>query len=133
MTYKRRKHFIIAMFILGIALIGFTLGKSEDTFWNGLGVGLTIVSGLKLLSFYRQEKDESYREQVEVMETDERIRFINGKAWAWAGYLFFLSSAVLSIVFKLLGQDMMSMASTISMGLMAVLYLASYMVIKRKY
>ena len=64
---------------------------------------------------------------------DERNRFLTGKAWAWAGYLFVLISGVATIALKIAGQDQWSLACSYALCLLLVLYWGSYLVLKRKY
>ena len=64
---------------------------------------------------------------------DERNRFLRNKAWAWAGYLFVLVSAVLSIGLKLLGQDLLSVAAGLAVCCITLFYWVSYLVLRRKY
>lgn len=64
---------------------------------------------------------------------DERNHFIRNKAWAWAGYLFVLIAAVCSIAFKLLGQELLSMAAGFAVSILVLLYWVCYLVLKKKY
>ena len=123
----------ITLLIAGLALIGLGVAEIVDEFWSGMGSALLVVGALRLLRYYRLKKNEAYREKMETAATDERNQFIRMKAWSWAGYLFIICTAVSVIVFKLLGNDLLSQASSWGVCLMLVLYWVSYFVLKKKY
>ena len=123
----------IVLLAAGLALAGLGCAEIVDEFWSGMGSALLVIGIIRLLRFYRLKKNEAYREKTETAVTDERNQFIRMKAWSWAGYLFIICSAVSVIVFKLLGNDLLSQASSWSVCLMLVLYWISYFVLKKKY
>ena len=113
----------------------FVLGCLErvDAFWSGMGATLLLVGGLRLLRTYRLNKNEAYREKVEVELTDERNKFISNKAWAWSGYLFVILAGVSTIVSKIAGQEQLSMASAMAVCVIITLYWICYAILKKKY
>lgn len=119
--------------ILGITLI--ILGALEivDSFWSGMGGALIAVGVMRGIQMLRYRKDESYREKQQIEQNDERNRFLRNKAWAWAGYLFVLIAAVLAVVFRLLGQGLLSIAAGFAVSILALLYWICYLVLKKKY
>ena len=119
--------------IIGMVLIGLSFAGIVDEFWSGMGSGLLVVGIIQLIRFYRLQKNEAYREKMEIEASDERNHFIRNKAWAWSGYLFILISAVACIVFKIMGQDLLSMAASGAVCLMLILYWISFIILKRKY
>ena len=104
-----------------------------DSYWSGMGGGFLGVGIVQLIRHIRYRKNEDYREKVDVANSDERNRFLAGKAWAWAGYLFVLVSGVATIALKVMGQDQWSLAASCALCLLLVLYWGSYLVLKRKY
>ena len=78
----------ICYVIIGTILLGFGFAGVVDEFWNGMGASLLIIGVIQFVRQYRLNKNEAYREKVEIETNDERNRFIRNKAWAWAGYLF---------------------------------------------
>ena len=125
--------FSVIWVVIGAVLIGMAAAGKVDSFWNGAGSGLLIVGALQLLRFHRFKKNDAYREKIEIEEKDERNQFIRNKAWAWSGYLFVLMTAVSSIILKIAGQDLLSMAASGAVCLMIVLYWISYKILQKKY
>ena len=119
--------------VLGAVLIALAFAEKVDVFWNGMGSGLLIVGALNLLRQYRFSKNEAYREKIEIEEMDERNQFIRNKTWAWTGYLFVIIAAILCIVFKLIGQEVLSFAASGAVCLILVLYWISYFILRKKY
>ena len=130
---KKRTVYYVTMLAVGLVLIVLAFMGKLDEFWNGMGFGIAIVGALRLLKDYRLQKNEAYREQAKIAETDERYRFIRGKAWSWAGYLFIIITALSVIGFRLAGNVLLSQAAAWAICLMLVLYWGAYHVLKRKY
>ena len=129
------KRFIasITEIIIGFILTICSMFGIVDEYWSGMGAALLMVGIIFLIRQIKYRTNEQYREKYDVERTDERNRYISGKAWGWAGYLFVIISAVASIMLKLAGrEDLMRMASG-SVCLIIVLYWISYMVLKKKY
>ena len=132
---KQDKRIIVSIMwvIIGMVLIGLSFAGIVDEFWSGMGSGLLVVGIIQLVRFYRLKNNEAYREKMEIEASDERNHFIRNKAWAWSGYLFILIAAVACIVFKIMGQDLLSMAASEAVCLMLILYWISFIILKRKY
>lgn len=133
MKQKVRLAFTVVWLVLGTVL--FILGVTEvvDSFWSGMGGGLLGVGILQAVRHLRYRKNEEYRERVDTENKDERNRFIGGKAWAWAGYLFVLIESVLVIVFKLVGREELMMLAAWNVCGIILLYWVCWIVLKRKY
>lgn len=130
---KDRRILSVIWIVIGAVLIGLAWANKVDEFWNGMGTGLLVIGILQLLRFHRFNKNEAYREKMEIEVNDERNHFIRNKAWAWSGYLFIILTGLGTIVFKIMGNETMSMASASAVCLMLVLYWISYYVLKKKY
>ena len=133
MRQKIKLSFNIVYVIIGCILIGFAVLEKLDSFWSGMGSALLVVGLINLLKFHRLNKNEEYREKMEIEISDERLQFIRNKAWAWSGYLFVLISAVACIVFKVMNLDQLSLYASFSVCLVLVLFWVSHAFIKRKY
>lgn len=130
---KDRRLLSVVWVVIGLVLIGLAFAGKVDSFWNGMGSALLIVGALQLLRYHRFNKNEAYREKMEIEVNDERNHFIRNKAWAWSGYLFILIAGVSVVVFKIIGQELLSMVASMAVCLILVLYWVSYYVLKRKY
>ena len=133
MKTGRRIIMYILWIILGVTLLALNIAEKLDSFWSGMGTSLILISILQLVRLIRLNKDEKYRQTVEVETNDERNRFIRNKAWAWAGYLFILIVSVLVIVLKVVGLDQLSIIASFGVCLMLVLYWGSYLILRKKY
>ena len=125
--------FGILWLLLGLALTVLCCLETLDAFWSGMGSALIVIGVVRLLRSYRLSRSDIYREKREVAETDERFHFIRNKAWAWAGYLFIIICAIGTIIFKLLGQDLLCMAFGGAVCLMLVLFWVCFFILKKKY
>ena len=125
--------FGILWMVLGIALSVLSLLETLDEFWSGMGSALLVIGAVRLFRGYRLRRSDVYREKREVMETDERFHFIRTKAWSWAGYLFIIICALSTLLFKLLGQELLCQAAGGAVCLFLVLYWISFFILKKKY
>ena len=133
MKIDRRIIVNILYIVLGGILFGLGFSEILDSFWSGMGGALIAVGTIRTIHILRYSQDESYREKKEIEAKDERNQFIRNKAWAWAGFLFVLITAISTIVFKLLGQELLSMVAGFAICILMVLYWVCYLVLKRKY
>lgn len=131
---KVKTYFVsIIYIIIGAILLGLGFAGKVDEFWNGMGSALLVIGVIQLIRRYRLDKNEAYREKMEIENNDERNKFIRNKAWAWAGYLFVMIMAVASIVLKIFEQDLLSVAAGGAVCLMILLFWGAYFFLKRKY
>ena len=133
MKKDRRIISCIIYTVIGITLLVLGILEIVDSFWSGMGGALIAVGVLRTIQILRNNKDEAYREKWSVEAQDERNRFIRNKAWAWAGYLFVLIAAICTVVFRLLGQELLSMAASFAVCILVLLYWGSYWLLKKKY
>ena len=125
--------FAMIWLAIGLPIVGLSIAGLVDEFWSGMGSALVVIGACRLLRAHRLNKNEEYREKMETFKTDERFHFLRANAWSWAGYLFVIIAGVSVIVFKLLGNDLLSQASSWGVCLMLVLYWVSYLILKKKY
>ena len=55
-----------------------------DRFWSGMGLGLVVVSGLRLVQIVRYKNNDAYAKKITVKNNDERIELPTTKV---AGFL----------------------------------------------
>ena len=133
MKYGKKIYLSIFWMVLGAALIGCELAGLLSEVWSGMGGGLLVIGAWQVYRQLKYRRNEEYREKVDVALEDERNRFIRSKAWGWAGYLFVIISAVVSIALRIAGKSERADMAACGMALLIFLYWASYMVLKRKY
>ena len=130
---KRNKYVSIFWIALGVVLIACGAAGIVDEYWSGMGGAFIAVGAIQILRYVRINKNEAYRERIETESKDERNRYLGGKAWAWAGYLYVIIAAIASIVLKFIGKDDFSVLVGGSVCLIIVLYWTSYFILRRKY
>ena len=132
-TIRTRWILSILYVLIGIALIVCGRFHLVDAFWSGMGTALAFIGALQIFRLARYQTNPTYKENTDIAATDERNRFIRAKAWSWVGYLYILIAAVATIVFKLLGQEILMFAASGSVCLMMVLYWIIYLILNKKY
>jgi len=133
MNNKRRMIVSACWIVLGLVLMSVHAADLTDEYWNGMGVTLVVVGIFQMIRQIRYETDKTYKAHRDVEAGDERNRFISGKAWAWAGYLYVIIGAAASMIFKLSGDDRMTQMAAGSVCLVMLLYWSSYFILRRKY
>lgn len=131
----KNRRMILGIFwiVLGAALLGCNLAGLLDDYWGGMGGGLIGAGALQTVRNYRYLHCREYREKTDRENRDERNRFIANKAWAWVGYLYVLIAALSTVVFQLLGRQILSRAAGLSVCLILTLYWVSYLILQKKY
>ena len=104
-----------------------------DEYWSGMGTALVFVGCIMLFRQLRYKTNAEYKEKVDVEVGDERNKYLRMMAWSWTGYLFVLIAAFGSIIFRIFGNDLYSMAAGFAVCLLILLYWISYVILKRKY
>lgn len=132
---KNHKRLIANIVEIAIGIILSVLGYMGmiDEYWTGMGTALIVVGIIFMVRQIRYQTNAEYKDSVDVEVNDERNRYLRLKAWAWAGYMLVLICAFASIIFKLLGNDQLSVMSGGCVCLLIVLYWGSYIVLKKKY
>ena len=132
---KTGKRLIASILEIAIGVVLTILGFTGviDEYWSGMGTALIVVGVLFTVKQIRYQTNTDYKNTVDVEVNDERNRYLRLKAWAWAGYLLVLICAVASILFKVFGNDQLSMMSGGCVCLLITLYWGSYMILRRKY
>lgn len=119
--------------VIGVALVIASLVGVVDEFWSGMGTSLLLIGIVFFIRAIKYNKNDEYRERVDVEINDERNKYLKLKSWAWAGYLFVISGGIGTIVFKLSGREDLMMMASGSICYMLILFWISYMLLKKKY
>ena len=133
MKYGKKIYLSIFWMVLGAVLIGCDVAGLVGEVWSGMGGGLLAVGGLQVYRQLKYRRNEEYREKVDIAMQDERNHFIRGKAWAWAGYLFVIITAVGSLILRFAGKSELADMAACGVALLVFLYWVSYMMLSRKY
>ena len=134
MYYNKRK-MLVSMFwvIIGAALIILELfGVINNPIYAGMGGGWLAVGIMQIYKNLKYHTNEEYKEKIDIEYTDERNRYIRMKAWSWAGYLFIIGAAIISIVLFVTKQIVYGQIISYCMCAVLVLYWVSYMVLQKK-
>ena len=132
---KTNRRMILSVFwvVLGVALIGCNMAGLLDDYWCGMGGGLLGVGVFQVIRNVRYLSNPAYREKVYTTNSDERNRFLAGRAWAWAGYLYVLTAAIATIVFQIIGKQELAVAAGFSVCIIMVFHWLSYLYLQKKY
>jgi len=133
MKYGKKIYLSIFWVALGVGLAACGFAGMIPDSWATTGFALMAVGALQIIRQMRYRTDEEYKEKVDVAMEDERNRFIRSRAWAWAGYLFVLITALTAIVFQIVGMEEQAVMASFGVCLLLVLYWVSYMVLRKKY
>ena len=133
MKFGKRLFAHIFTIAVGGILLALGIAGILDSFWSGMGASLLAVSILRLSRVYLYKTDNDYKEKVDTEVADERNKFLRSRAWAWAGYLFVIIAAICTIVFKVMGLELLWMTTGLSMCLIVALYWIAFMILRKKY
>ena len=133
MKHNRRMILSIVWIVLGASLLGANLAGLLGDYWSGLGGGLLGVGVFQVIRNVRYLSNPAYREKVDTTNSDERNRFLAGRAWAWAGYLYVLVAAIATIVFQIIGKTELATAAGFSVCIIMVFHCLSYLYLQKKY
>ena len=131
--YNKRIFLSFFWLVMGAVLIALEIMGKIDSFWSGMGAAFIGVAIVQIIRYIRYSKDGDYKEKVDTANRDERNRFIANKAWAWAGYLFVMITAVAALALRIAGENVLSMAASGALCLMLVLYWVCYLILSKKY
>ena len=68
---KIKSYFVSIIYLLiGVILIGLSFAGMVDEFWNGMGSALLVMGVIQLIRRYRLDKNEAYREKIEIETND---------------------------------------------------------------
>ena len=135
MYYNKRKAILSIFWIVaGAALFLLEVtGVLENPIFSGMGGGLVAIGVMQLVKNHKYHANPEYKEQVDTAWQDERNRYLRLKAWSWAGYLFVIGAAVVSIVLFVAGQSVYGQIVSYCMCAVLGLYWITYVILQKKY
>lgn len=134
MYYNKRKLLVSVMWIIiGATLIILeTVGITDNPIFSGMGGAWLVIGILQIYKNLKYHSNKEYKEKLDIELSDERNRYIRMKAWSWAGYLFIIGAAVISIVLFVTNQIVYGQIISYCMCAVLVLYWVSYLVLQKK-
>lgn len=134
--YFNNKKLALSIFwiVLGIILIAVDMaGIVGSEILSGMGGGFIGVGALQVVRNLKYRNDTEYKTKIDIEANDERNQYLRMKAWSFAGYMFVIIAAVVSLVLMFIGR--MEIGQTVSYCLCAelALFYISYIVLKKKY
>lgn len=134
MNYEKKIYLSIAWIIIGAALIVLSCMEIIDSaMWSGFGGGLVGVGIVQTIRHLKYMHDPEYKEKFDTEVSDERNRYINMKAWSWAGYLFVMAAALGTIIFAILGNSALMQCCAYGVCIIILFYWVSYLILRKKY
>lgn len=135
MYYNKKKMIISIMWvIIGATLLVLDIiGVMDNPAYSGMGGGLLVIGMMQIYKNFKYHSNEEYKEKIDLEYKDERNGYIRMKAWAWAGYLFIIGAAVVSIVLFVMKMTLIGQIVSYCMCAVLMLYWISYLVLQRKY
>ena len=133
MSMMKRMLFSFFCIIVGIGLIIGNVTHQLDSFWSGLGGGFLLIGLFQFIREIRYRISDDYREKIETEKNDERNRHIYSLAWSWAAVSYVALSAISIIVLKIIGIEELILGLSVSIGFLVLLFLVSYIYLKKKY
>lgn len=123
----------IAEVAIGLVLTVCGYTGLVDAYWSGMGTALVVVGCIMLFRQFRYQTNSEYKEKVDVEIKDERNKYLRNLAWAWTGYLFVMIAAFGSIIFKVLGMEVYSVAAGFAVCLLITIYWITFIVLRKKH
>lgn len=134
MYYSKRKMLVSIMWVvLGATLLILDiLGIIDNPIYSGIGGGWLAIGIMQIFRNLKYNTNEEYKEKVDTEYTDERNRYIRMKAWSWAGYLFIICAACVSVVLFIMNQMLYGQILSYCICAILILYWGSYLVLQKK-
>lgn len=118
--------------VLGSGILIASMAGMLGDMYSGFGGGLIGVGTIQLIRAIQYRTNPEVREKYDTAMNDERNRYLRTKAWAWAGYLFVLIMALVTIGCMLLSKPVLMQFAGFTVCLLLVLYWGSYVYLSHK-
>ncbi|MGM9551507.1 MAG: hypothetical protein ACI3XA_04560 [Clostridia bacterium] len=130
---KLRLYMAIGYVIVGVCLIGmcFTDVFTND-FFSSFGLVLFVIGIAKIRKYRLITKDEETIRRQKIAETDERNIAILHKAKSVAFGVYSCISAVMVIVFEIMGKDEIAIILALMLCVLVFVYWLTYWIYQKK-
>lgn len=130
---NRRILLYLCYIAFGVVLVVLSMKGILDNFFSGFGGGFVGVGLIMIIKAIMYNKNAEYREKIDTENNDERNKYINMKAWSWAGYLYVIIMATITVICAILNQMAYMKLASLSLTLVTLLYFISYLIVRKKY
>ena len=130
------KKILLSVFWIVLGIILFVLSSMQiidSEYFSGMGGGLIAIGIMQILSYVRYKKDENYRRKVNISQNDERLKFLQMKAWVITGKITILGLAITSVVCFIIHQSAIQEFALFAMCAMTLIYTAVFYILGKKY
>ena len=123
---------------LAISLVGLTLMITNsidemNSMAFGLGSALLVIGLIKGIQLYKVSKDKEKLKQYEMIQNEERLKFISNKSSSLTWYITLFVQYIAMIVLTIMKQyNYASLISYIT-SIQVLIYLCSYYVFNKRY
>ena len=134
--YYNNRRLLLSVFwtVLGAVLLTLSIMEKIDSgIFSGMGGALMAIGILQIIRNVKYRKNSDYKEKIDILEKDERCKYLRLKAWGWAGYIVVLLEAIGSVIAMILGEQLIMQVLLVSVALIVGIYAISYMILNRKY
>ncbi len=134
MYYNKRKMLVSVLWIIiGASLLILNMtGVLDNSIYSGLGGGWLVIGVMQIYKNLKYHSDREYKNKMDIEYSDERNRYLRMKAWSFAGYLFIIVSACISIVLFVMKLTLYGQILSYCMCSVLVFYWISYIVLQRR-
>lgn len=135
MYYNTRKLAVSIMWVLiGIALLVLSFTEVlDDSIYSGMGGALIAVGVIQIIRNVKYHTNDEYKEKIDIAAEDERNSYIRMKAWSWAGYIFILAAAIVSLVLFVMNMNVYGQIVSYCLCSVLVIYWVAYLILQKKY
>lgn len=131
---KIRLYAAISYLIVGVLMIATTfLLETENNFLSSFGLAAAVIGIAKIRNYFIITRNEESVKNREIAENDERNIAICEKSKSMAFFIYIVSAGIGVMVLEILGKAYIAEIIAISVCALALIYWASYQIVKTKF
>ncbi|MDO5112037.1 MAG: hypothetical protein Q4E65_07010 [Clostridia bacterium] len=129
---KKKMIYMACVAAAGIGMLAVGLLRADSQI-SGVGIGMLVVSALKLIQYLRMMKDPEKVRQLEVVQKEERLIFLANKSAAITLYALILIAYAAMLVLLFMGHSLP--ATCIAYGVCGtlIIYCVVRWILSKKY
>ena len=130
---KRKISYYLAISLVGLTLMITNSLDEMNSMAFGLGSALLVIGLIKGIQLYKVSKDKEKLKQYEMIQNEERLKFISNKSSSLTWYITLFVQYIAMIVLTIMKQyNYASLISYIT-SIQVLIYLCSYYVFNKRY